>query len=384
MTQLTLNGFERTRLDQRLADLESAAKVIFGNEIDLASDSMDGQHLALFAERLASLDELAELVWQSFDPDSATGLSLSRLVKINGINRSLGAYSVVDLQLTGTPNTLIPKGSIISNINNSVSVYTTDDVRLDVTGTGLVRATTLEMGVITASANSLTQIRSPVFGWDAVNNPVAMTVGKVQETDSKLRQRRSASVSVGNRNMVESLQAALQDLPNVIEARVLENDTDLINSLGLPAHSIHCVISGGDDQQIADTIWRRKTGGTTLAGLQAVKVTDINGYPHDVRFTRPTDVAVKVRISVSPRPTWSFTKPTQIKNVLAQYVAETQSVGDELANSELYTPLNNLGGFVTNSIELARVDQPLVEQNISVAFYERTSLSISDIEVVIE
>ncbi|MCH7305635.1 hypothetical protein MMP74_14825 [Acinetobacter sp. NIPH 1869] len=92
MTELTENGFSRTRLNERLDNLKASAHTVFGNDIDLGSDTMDGQHLGLFAERIASLDELAEFVWQSFDPDEAIGVSLSRLVKLNGIERSVGAY----------------------------------------------------------------------------------------------------------------------------------------------------------------------------------------------------------------------------------------------------------------------------------------------------
>ena len=77
MTQLTNSGFVRTRLDEREEQLKAAAQAIFGNDMDLGSDTMDGQHIGLFAERIADLDELAEAVWNSFDPDGAKGQSLA-------------------------------------------------------------------------------------------------------------------------------------------------------------------------------------------------------------------------------------------------------------------------------------------------------------------
>ena len=186
MTELTEGGFDRTRLDERLDDLKANAHTIFGEDIDLGSDTMDGQHLGLFAERIASLDELAELVWQSFDPDAATENSLSRLVKLNGIERSLGAYSVVPLQLTGTPNVLIPARAIVSNESGSVVVYTQTDIRLDASGVAEVLARPLTMGAISAAANTLTVIKTPVFGWQSVTNGTPMTVGKLREQDKNL------------------------------------------------------------------------------------------------------------------------------------------------------------------------------------------------------
>jgi uncharacterized phage protein gp47/JayE len=383
MTELTSAGFVRTRLSERLAQLIGAAQAIFGADIDLSPDSMDGQHLGLFAERIADLDELAEIVWQSFDPDGATGQSQSRLVKINGIERSEGAYSTVPLTLMGTAGVLIPARSVVGNASGSVLVYTATDVRLDSAGTASVLASPDSMGAIAAPAGTLSVIKSPVYGWLSVTNASPMVIGKLREKDSTLRLRRTASVSKGNRNMVESLEAALRDLVGVIEARVLENASHLTDSNGLPPHSIHAVVLGGDDAAIASTIWARKTGGSPLIGSTAITLLDANDHPQVVRFSRPTDVRVIARVTISPRTGWTIAKPAQIKNALTTWVAENQTVGDELANSELYTPLNALGGFVTTSIELARFGQPLIEQNLSMLFYERASLDIADIEVVV-
>ena len=382
MTELTSTGFRRTRLDERLAELRGAVQAIFGNDIDIGSDTMDGQHIALFAERIASLDELAELVWQSFDPDAGADLSLSRLVKINGIERSEGAYSVVTLSLTGTPNILIPARSIVSNASGSVVVYTSSDVRLDVLGNGSVTASPNQIGAITAPANTLNSIRSPVYGWDSVTNTAPMTIGKLREQDNTLRLRRSKSVSRGNRNVVDALWAAVNDLPGVIEARVLENSGNSIDENGLPAHSIHVVVLGGSNQDIADTIWARKTGGTTLLGQTSVTVQDAQGGQQVVKFSRPTEVREKARITVSPRIGWTISKPAQIKQVLVDWVSNNQTTGAELANAALYTPLNSLTGFVTEKIELARFSNTFAEQSLSMAFYERPSIDVGDIQVV--
>lgn len=382
MTELTATGFKRTRLDERLAEIRGAAQAIFGNDIDLGSDTMDGQHLALFAERIASLDELAELVWQSFDPDAGTDLSLSRLVKINGIERSEGAYSVVTLTLSGTPNILIPARSIVSNASGSVTVYTSADVRLDNLGSGTVTASPDQIGAIAAPAGSLNMIRSPVYGWSGVTNAAPMTIGKLREQDSTLRLRRSKSVSRGNRNVIDALEAALQDLQGVIEARVYENASGSVDARGLPPYSVHAVVLGGQDSDIGETIWAGKTGGSPLAGQTSVTIADAQGDPQIVKFSRPSDVRMIVRVTVSPRAGWSIGKSAQIKQALVDWISQNQTTGAEVANSALYTPLNLLTGFVTEKIELARFGSPLLEQSLGMAFYERASLDVADIEVV--
>ena len=382
MTQLTDTGFERTRLIDRLAEIQGDAKAIFGQDIDLSSDTMDGQHISLFAEAIADLDELAELVWLSFDPDLAFGNSLSRLVKINGIERSQGAYSVVNLTITGTPLVLIPKGSAVSNASGTVEVYTTKDVRIDKTGTAIVEAMPESMGAISANAHTLTVIKSPLFGWSSVTNTAAMTVGKIRESDQALRTRRRGSVSKGNRNMTEALWAKLSDLAGVIDVSVLENPTQTEDSRGLPPHSIHVVIAGGDDSEIAETIWLSKTGGTVVAGTESHIVIDEVGGEQVMKFSRPVDVSVNIEVFITPLSGYSFSTESLIKNVLVSYLQETISVGGSIINSALYSPLNEIGGFAIEQINIAKNGEALAEKSIYLDFNERLVISTTDIEVL--
>ena len=382
MTQLTDTGFERTRLIDRLAEIQGDARSIFGQDIDLSSDTMDGQHVSLFAESTADLDELAELVWLSFDPDLAFGNSLSRLVKINGIERSQGAYSTVNLTLTGTASTLVPQGSIISNANGTVTVYTTADARIDATGTVIVTAMPDSMGAISADASTLTSIKSPLFGWDSVTNATAMTLGKVRESDQKLRTRRSSSVSKGSRNMTEALWAKLADLTGVIDVAVLENATQYQDSRGLPPNSIHVVIAGGSDIDIAQTIWTSKTGGTGVAGIESHIIVDEVGGEQLIKFSRPIDASIKIKVFITPLGGYSFSTETLIKNALVDYLPENTSVGGNIINSDLYSPLNEIGGFSIEKIELGQGSDIPAEKSIYLNFNERLVISTADIEVI--
>lgn len=382
MTQLTETGFERTRLLDRIEELKAEARAIFGNDIDLSSDTMDGQHLGLFAEAVADLDELAEMVWLSFDPDLSTGSSLSRLVKINGIERSQGARSIVDLTLTGVPQTLVPMGSIVGNSDDTVTVYTLEDARISADGTVIVTASPDFVGAIGAGAGTLTVIKSPLYGWSSVTNDDSMAVGRSRESDLELRVRRRGSVSKGNRNMVEALEAALLDLDDVIQAKVLENPTQYTNSQGLPPHSIHVVISGGNVDVISNIIWTRKTGGTVLAGTESHSIIDELGGTQIIKFSRPVDVNVKVKVYITPLTGYSFSTISLIKNAILEYIQNEVGVGGNIINSALYTPLNEVGGFAINKIELAKGVEPLAEKSLYLNFNERVSISVNDIEVI--
>lgn len=382
MTQLTNNGFERTRLVDRLAEIQSKARAVFGQEIDLSSDTMDGQHLGIFSEAIGDLDELAELVWQSFDPDLASGASLSRIAKISGIERSQGSYSVAELKLTGKPQALIPQGSVVTNENGSLKFFTVADVKIGLTGTATVNAIPENMGPVLAPADTLISIRTPIYGWDSVTNVNPASIGKNRETDQQLRLRRRDSVNKGNRNMTEALWAALSDLDGVADVAVIENSTNVNNNIGMPPHSIQAVVKGGDDKQIARTIWTSKTGGTEVVGSTVASITDLTGSIQDIKFTRPSIVEVKVKVNITPRAGWSHKTAIQIRNAIFEFINSENRIGESLVPGTLFTPLMIIGGFSINKIFLARKGFQYAEETIDIGFSESVIVDINDIEIV--
>ncbi len=381
MTELTQTGFDRTRLIDRIADLEAAARAIFGEDIDLSSDTMDGQHLGLFAEAVAELDELAEMTWLSFDPDLAIGQSLSRLVKFNGIERSQGAYSVVTLTASGTAGVLIPEDSAVSNATGTATFYTLSDARIGSDGSVDIEAATKDLGAFYSSAGTLTVIDNPLFGWSSVTNNQAVSIGKDKETDRQLRIRRRASVSKGNRNMLSALKAALLNLAGVIDVSALENVTPETDERGLPPHSIHAVVLGGDASEIADTIWISKTGGSLTAGKESVIITDELQGQQVVRFSRPENVEVSLKIYVTIKSGWTYNSVNEIKKAILDYFLTNQQTGSPVTNSALYTPLNLLGGFEINKIELSSGGN-FLEQSLPLRFYEKAITDFDNIEVL--
>lgn len=87
-----------------------------------------------------------------------------------------------------------------------------------------------EFGPIPAPANSITEILSPVGGWNTATNPKAGATGRLIETDAELRVRRANSIRLLGNATVEAIRArVLQNVPGVIDALVFEND-DMVQS----------------------------------------------------------------------------------------------------------------------------------------------------------
>lgn len=79
-------------------------------------------------------------------------------------------------------------------------------------------------GNIPAPINSLTQILTPLAGWQEINNFQAGTPGRDIETDAELRLRRQQSLSIIGASTVESIRARiLQQVSGVTQTFVFEN-----------------------------------------------------------------------------------------------------------------------------------------------------------------
>lgn len=368
MTQLTSQGFTRTRLDERLTALQEAMRAIFGPTINLDPDTMDGQALGVFAESQSNLDQLAEDVYHSFNPQSATGVALSRLVQLNGIRRIDGTYSTVTLRCVGSQGTVIPAGSLVKSTATNATFETTEEAVIPATGEIDIAARSAVKGALLAPAGTLTKIDTPIFGWQTATNLLDAAPGRNEETDEQLRLRRRASTSTPGQAIVDAMYGALTNIPEVRQAKVYENDQDVIDANGLPPHSIYCIVEGGADADILDTIWLKKTAGTTTHGTTAGQVTDSMGNPHTLNFSRPTDVNVWVTVNLHTRPGWPTDGAQRITNALTAWAVANQSIGEEVIHSRLFDPVNSIPGHSIDSLYIGTAANPAGTANIAVPF----------------
>ncbi len=368
MTQLTAQGFTRTRLDERLAQLQDAMRAIFGPGINLDPDTMDGQTLGIYAESSSNLDQLAEDVYHSFNPQSATGAALSRLVQLNGIRRIEGTYSTVTLRCVGSQGTFIKAGSLVKSTATSATFETTEDAIIPASGQIDIAARSALKGHVLAPAGTLSKIDTPIFGWQSVTNPQDAVPGRDEETDGALRIRRRKSTATASVGLRDSLYGYLNNLPDVRQAEVFENEEGTVDKNGQAPHSIYCVVDGGRDQDIFDAIWLKKGSGCTQVGATVGIAYDSRGNPQVMKFSRPTEVKVWVTVNLQPRPGWPTDGAQRIKDALTAWAVENQSIGEEVIHSRLYGPLNSVPGHSVSGLYIGKAAGPTGSANIAVPF----------------
>lgn len=381
MTAVTNLGLLRTRLDERLAQLVADYKSVFGDDIQVNPDDIDGQMLGLFAQALNDLDSLAEVVYNSFNPQSATGLALKRLVQLNGIKYIAGAYSAVDVTITGQQGTFIPLNSLVKDNVTGVKWATQTDVTIGASGISIVTCLAVDKGAIAAAAGSISKIDTPIFGWQTVTNVNPATVGRDEETDEQLRIRRAKSTATPGQCIIDAVFGSLANLVGVRLVRVYENDKDAVDVNGQAPHSIYCVVEGGVVADIAQLIWLKKTAGTTTIGTLPIVILDSQGSPHTINFDRPVYTDVYITVNVTKHAGYPSNGAALMKQALVDY-GQTLVIGDDIEQPRLYTPVNTVKNHKITGLFIGTAPGPVGIADIAVPYNGLARIDASRIVVV--
>lgn len=303
MSGITPEGFEPKDLEDIKTDLESGFRSVFGAAITVIAQSVFGQLIGIFADRLADLWQLGLSLYNGSTREGAVGVQLDNLGALTGTTRKQATSSEVTLTLTGTPSTAIPAGQLVS-IPDVGTQFTNDDPAT-IGGGGTVSALfrAVEVGPKTAPAGTVTQIDTPVAGWASVTNPAdASVVGTDIETDTAFRLRQVQELRALGSSTVAAIRTKVGQVTNVSDCFVFENVGDATDANGLPPHSFETVVAGGDSTVVAQTIEDNKPVGIASYGTSTVSVVDGNGFAVDIKFSRPAALNAYVVLDVIVNP----------------------------------------------------------------------------------
>lgn len=272
-------------------------------EINVDSTSPLGQFIDLItAEIEAKNAEIAFLASQ-LSPRQAEGLWLDQLAALYGLDRKASEPTVVVCTCTGLKGTVIPYGAIVQDTQGNQLRHTAaGGVSIPDGGSVDTSFATVEHGDIEIGAGTVTKIVTVVAGWDSVTNEAAGVTGRDIEADGELYQRMLQSYAINANGTVANLQANLSQLEGVIDCVVLENYTNNSQeqySITLTPHSVAVCIVGGEDEDIAETIYRRKSAGCDTVGSHTVTYVDHDYFDASYSYgiVRPDIEAFKIQVS---------------------------------------------------------------------------------------
>jgi uncharacterized phage protein gp47/JayE len=379
-------GITAPSFDDILSSLKASFRLIYGEDAYLEADSQDGQLLAIFARALHDCNMATIAAYNSFSPQTAVGNGLSNVVKINHMQRLVATKSQINLTLVGQAGTTITSGIVGDDDGNRWLLPSV--VTIPPAGTVIVTATAEAVGALGAPAGSATRILTPTAGWQSVTNITAATPGQPVESDAALRARQEITPALNSYTVITGLAAAIKALPGVTYGVIYENDTNTTDGDGIPAHSIACVVKGGVAASIAQTIYERKGPGVGTHGTTTVPITDVSGAVRDIKFFIPTEVSIKVGISLVPGVGYTTNIGDEIKQAVVNFINGLE-IGEDLVVSRLYGPALLNGSAQSESYKITLLQAALAPSgtlgtaDVSMTFTQKAVAVVADVTITL-
>lgn len=316
-------GFKTPETITEIEDaLKDAFKTIYGiDDTAFESNTPDGQAVNIYSLLPYEFgDILIRNIYNSQFWSTAVGSQLDMQAFYKGIKRRGGEFTIQNIEIV-VDRTITLQG-LDDNYNNlEATAYTVQDdtgqqfLLINTTtlnaGTHTLQFRAKEYGQIITLPNTLTTPVDVFLGVISVNNPTAQTsIGKDEETDAEFRARGYTSNTLNAINSIEAMENGIKNLPNVIDCKVYDNDTNATDGNSIPAYSSWVIVDGGDNLAIANEIYKNKGWGGQKGGV-AVNITKGDGTLKEILFDRPINQNLYIKFNIKR------SKPNQNFNINA-------------------------------------------------------------------
>jgi uncharacterized phage protein gp47/JayE len=383
--QVTPAGITAPSFNDILQSLIATMQSIFGSDIVVTPDSQDGQMLAAFAMAINDANQTMIAVYNAYSPTFAQGAGLSSLVKINGLQRQSPTNSTVQLTIAGVVGTTINNGVVQDGNGNLWNLPAV--VIIPLSGAITVEGTCEVAGAINAEIGSITTIITVVQGWQSVTNPTVSVPGAPVESDAALRLRQSQSTAISGVTPLQSILAAVANIPGIERYAIYENDTAVPDANGIPGHSIAVVVQGGDPTQIAQTIEETKSPGTGTYGTTSITVEDPVGLPIPIKFFALALVQVYVSLTIQPLTGFVAQTALDIADAIAAFIDDLP-IGAPVFFTSIFGPATLYGNpegatYHVTVLTIGIAPAPVGVADIAVPFNEAAASSAAQVVVTV-
>jgi uncharacterized phage protein gp47/JayE len=278
-------------------------KVFSDEDATLNTDNSSpaGQIIDSMSVLVTAKDSELVNLFNQFDPRVADGIFQDALGSIYFLQRKTAQSTVVTCQLTGLQGTVVPAGSMIQN-DDGYKLVSIGAATIGEDGKAEVEFQTVDFGSINIGAGTCNKIITVIAGWDTVANEVAGVPGSLVETRQEFEKRRALSVAQNSHGSRLALQGAVSALDGVGDCLVLENRNKysmVKQGVYIGAHSVAVCVYGGNDDDIAETIYNKLDAGCGTYGNTPVSYTSEDGVVNTYQIERPDAVNVYITVTVN-------------------------------------------------------------------------------------
>lgn len=388
---LTNEGIIKPDTSDTLAEVQQTFRDALGADLPLDPSTPQGVLITAFTEERDSAASLMAQVANQINPDIAGGIWLDAIWSLMSGSRYPAERSILNsVQVAGVPRTFIPQGSLATATNSNVLFRTQIGVTLDITGNATVTFESVETGSYPVAIGGLDAVASSVLGWETVVNPSAAILGRPAESDVSARRRRRRTLAIQGASVPEAIQSAVYNLDGVQSLSFRENITDtpiIIDGVTLVAHSIYMCVDGGSDDEIAMALLANKTLGANYNGTLHQIVEPYSGETYDVRFDRPAEIILFVRVTARRS---IIDLPSAIPDAVMQYATgeldgdSGLEVGKDVSPFEISGAINQVYPAVNvTKVELSTDGSTWSQNVLPVAINEVPRLTSSRVLVMV-
>jgi hypothetical protein len=328
---LSATGFKPKTFAVIKEEIENELRKAVDPNLRFTPDTIAGQLTGIMANQIRQVWEMAAGLYASLDSSSATGKALDALCQLTGTYRKQATPSRSLLKLTLAPGATLPQGIIVADENNAKARFRIQAAKKNETdkeASFLLEANAEETGPLHVKAGQLTKIITPHAGLIAVANPEDAQPGTNTESDADLRLRRFKELSAQGSATHRALISRLLRIKGVDAAFIEEGDKEF-----------SAYVLGGDEQQIAETIWYHKPLGIHTKGSIAKDVKGSNGETTCIRFNRPSVIKLFLDVKVKVKQPLSHDELTKLKYGILHFCKEKFSFGYVPYASQFYPVL---------------------------------------------
>lgn len=381
---LTEKGFQRLTYDDILNAQIERSKLLFGEDIDTTDKSVFGKFLRLYCLDAAQNQELAEGVYLSAFPNTASGVGLDRLCPLVGISRNPATYAQHSITITGTAGETVEAGFLVSA--GDIVFHTTQEYVIGLDGTVSATVECNEAGTIgNVEVGKIKEIVNPNANVTSITHTAITVIADDSETDYSLRTRFSQALSSVGSSTLEAIRGAILRVSGVESVLILENDTNATNTAGVPAHSFRCYVLAPESikQEIGEAIFSKKPIGVGTDGTESVTTTDIGGGTHTIKFSWTETVNVYVKCTLITDSNFSDEKKQEIKDNIVEKLSKYGN-GQDVTASSLYADVYVDGVTDVTTLEISSDGTNYGTSTITISDSQVARTTDSYIEVTVQ
>lgn len=363
---LTDKGYSRRTFEEIVNAKIEKAKELFGEDINTDENTALGKYIHINAYDQYVVEELAEQIYYSIFPQTASGASLDRLAWSVNLKRNPATRSCYTVRVYGEQGATVELGFLVGtesginfwNTTNGavINQQDTDGYYCDI----IVEC--VEAGIDgNVSPSDINQIVETSAEIESVKGLECIELGTEEESDVDFRKRFGLARAGAGGSTADAIVAALTTISGVRGAYVEANESTAENTAyGTPPKTITCFVDipnkmlAAKTQEIGETIFDKKPIGIGTNGEQKVTVSYGGLKDYIVSFEQAPTVGVYLNITLVTNTEFEDTGLDDIKIKLSEFI-NGLGIGESLIVTKLYSQIFSINGVVSALIEAATV-----------------------------